>query len=138
MTQTRVYAGALIVAVGALLAGAGSVRVVSGRRSQSHDPYGVELAQQRLAAAQSILPRTGIIGYISDLSTGDSGGTAAFLAAQYALAPRLLSPVKDDGPEWAIGNFSRPQDFLAKGARSGYSLHQDLGNGVLIYRRVKR
>jgi len=128
------------------------------------DPYRVAAAEQRFADAARRLPATGVIVYLSDLACdgcakesgqADSGprrqggemlrgsalrnaGNAAIVAARYALAPRLVTPALEaPTAEWALGNFSRPLDFSGFGARLGFTMVADLGNGVVLYRRAK-
>lgn len=110
---------------------------VSRRLSQEHpDPYGAASAHARMAPALALLPPAGEVAYLSDLGFDSAAGTAAFLTAQNALAPRLL--VKSDtkpGPGWAIGNFSTPRDFAAYGRERGFEVLRDTGHGVVVYRR---
>jgi hypothetical protein len=132
MMQVRVYGGLLVVAIASLWAAANSLEIAS---QQPRDPYGVDLALQRFAAAATHLPPRGDVGYISDLPLSDHAGTAAFLAAQYALAPRVLVQVDRKTPAHAVGNFARPGDFAAAGGKAGYKVQADLGNGVVLFNR---
>ena len=82
------------------------------------------------------MPVAARLGYITDLDPSQSAYNTAFLAAQYALAPRqLVLAERGSQAEWAVGNFSKPQDFAAAGAARGYEVAADLGNGVILYRR---
>jgi hypothetical protein len=133
MMQVRVYVGLLVVAIASLWAAASSLEIAS---QQPRDPYGVDLALQRFAAASTPLPPRGEVGYISDLPLSDNAGTAAFLAAQYALAPRVLVPQVDrKTPAHAIGNFTRPRDYAAAGGKAGYKVQADLGSGVVLFNK---
>jgi hypothetical protein len=133
MPRARVLAGLIIVAIAAVLASADSLQIASQLQP---DPYGAESAVQRFAPADARLPPLGSVGYISDLSVLGRDGMTAFLAAQYALAPRLLVPVERASPQQAVGNFSRPSDFAGAGAQAGYALEADLGNGIVLYRKA--
>ncbi|MBZ5727799.1 MAG: hypothetical protein LAP87_22745 [Acidobacteriia bacterium] len=133
----RVLIGVLAVAILAVLASLNSYQGSADERRQARDRYGVESALLRLAAASRRLPPAGAVGYLSDLQLSDQAGTPAFLAAQYVLAPHLLVPVDAHAStEWAVGNFSRPVDFAAVGARAGYTMVTDMGNGVVLYRKA--
>ncbi len=134
MPQIRVLAGLIAVAIGAVLASLDSLQLASQLQP---DPFSVEAAMQRFAGASASLPPSGEIGYISDLPLHGDAGTAAFLVTQYALAPRLLTPVGRTSPQQAVGNFSRPTDYAGKGAKAGYVLQADLGNGVVLYAKAK-
>jgi hypothetical protein len=134
MPRIRVLAGLLAVAIAAVLASADSLQLAS---QLQQDPWGVESAAQRFADAAARLPPLDQIGYISDLPVTGKDGTPAFLAAQYALAPRLLTPVGRTGPQQAVGNFSRPTDYAKAGAEAGYAVEADLGNGIVLYTKAK-
>jgi hypothetical protein len=128
----RVAAGLGVVCVLALSGMLHSIRVAQRLSVESRDPYGVELAMRRFAPARVQLPRGAVAAYFTDVPMSTDAGVAAFLAAQHAVAPVLLvAPREGEAPEWAVGNFSRPQDF----ARPGYQVAADLGNGVVLYRR---
>jgi hypothetical protein len=122
----------------ALYSSLSSYAVSSVLAQQTRDQYQVETMVQRLAPAARKLPAAVAVGYITDVSLSTDSGRVVFLTAQYALAPHLLVWV---GPtarvEWAVGNFSKPADYAAAGARAGFSVIEDLGAGVLLYRRSK-
>jgi hypothetical protein len=134
MPKIRVLAGLIVVAIAAVLASADSRQLASQLQP---DPFGVESAMQRFAGAAERLPPSGSVGYISDLPVLGQDGMTAFLAAQYALAPRLLAPVERSSPQQAVGNFSRPTDYAKVGAKAGYALEADLGNGIVLYTKAK-
>jgi hypothetical protein len=136
---TRIRIGVLAVAALGLAASWKSYQASAEQRSEASDPYGVGLAIQRFAAVNRQLPINETIGYLSDLALSDQAGTPAFLTAQYALSPRLLAPVEQSPTaQWAVGNFSRPTDYAAAGARVGFTFVQDTGNGVVLYKRSAR
>lgn len=140
MPQIRVLIGLIAVAIAAVLASADSLQLAS---QLQQDPWGVQSAAQRFSGAATRLPPFDDVGYISDLAIDGKDGTPAFLAAQYALAPRHITPVGRTGsadappPRFAVGNFSRPADFAAAGAKAGYAMQADLGNGVILYTKAK-
>jgi hypothetical protein len=103
---------------------------------QMPDPYGVARTRERLEPLYSRVSAHRTLGYFSDLPAGETA-TTAFLAAQYALAPRLLVPVKaGHTPENAIALFFRSRDFAATTAL-GYEVVEDLGNGLVLFIRRK-
>jgi hypothetical protein len=161
---TRSLIGILAVAALAIAGLIHSYEVSADLSGRSPDPYRVAAGEQRFADAARRLPAMGVIGYLSDLpcegcardSTqagsgprrqgGDmsrgtalrNAGNAAFVAARYALAPRLVAPTPEaPSAEWALGNFSRPLDFAGFGQQFGFTMVADLGNGVVLYRRAK-
>jgi len=137
-TNGRVVAGVLAVAVLAVLASLNSYQVSSANAQRFPDPYGVGVAEQRFATVVRQLPPNASLTYISDLPLNETSGTTAFLAAQYALAPRPLFPAGDHAAtDWGIGNFSRPSDYAPIGAKAGFTMVADFGSGVILYRRAK-
>lgn len=123
-----VFALALLAPLGALQ----SYRVAKELAAASDDPYGVARAVERLSPLRDRLPDSARVVYFTDVPVNTEAGTAAFLAAQYALAPCLLVDAgATPQPEWAVGNFSKPQDY----SRPGYALVADFGNGAILYRR---
>jgi hypothetical protein len=115
-----------------------SYSIAQGLRRQGADPYGVERAALRLAPVLPKVPADALLGYLTDLPPEHPAANPAFLAAQYALAPRQLLPLAGgERPQWAVGNFSQPADYAAAGARLGLLLEADLGNGVVLYRRAQ-
>lgn len=132
----RVSAAAVAVAVLALWASSNSYLVSRNLSEQRPDMYGARKARLRFAPALPLLPPAGPVTYFSDLSFDDGSGTAAFLTAQNALAPRLLvMPATPPRTEYAIGQFSKQLDYAEFGRRHGFEFQQDLGNGVALYRR---
>jgi hypothetical protein len=137
--NAHVVVGVLAAAVLAMLASLNSYQVSVANAQQFPDPYGVARAEQRFEVANRQLPPHATIAYVSDLRIGDVAGTTAFLAAQYALAPRLVIPAEDGAAaEWAVGNFSKPTDFASAGAKAGYAVVADFGSGVIVYKKATR
>ncbi len=76
------------------------------------------------------------LGYLTDLEPAHQAYPAAFLATQYAVAPRQLLMIGPQArPEWAVGNFTKPIDFASTGAAQGYDVSMDFGNGVVLFHR---
>jgi hypothetical protein len=131
-----VNAAALAVGVLGAWGALNSYQVSASYAEQFPDAYGGARAQARFAPLAERVPASAVLGYFTDLNGAQLVAESAFLAAQYALAPRVL--VFLDGqspPEWAVGNFSMPTDFAAAGDARGYAMLADLGNGVILFRR---
>jgi hypothetical protein len=128
----RVVIGSIVVAALAVLAAMKSYDLST---QQVSDPYGVTAGQTRFAAALELLPASGVIGYLSDMPLDDNVGSIAYMAAQYAVAPRAIVPVEKAQAEWALGNFAHPGNFAERGAQAGYRIVNDFSNGVVVYRR---
>jgi hypothetical protein len=113
-----------------------SYQVSRNYSAQFPDLYGGERAQSRFAPLLPQVPESAEVGYITDLDPSQQVYASALLAAQYAVAPRLVVMIDArTRPEWAVGNFSKPQDFAAAGDARGYAMVQDFGNGVVLFRR---
>ncbi len=113
-----------------------SYQVSAENARQFPDAYGGDRARIRFAPLESKLPPNAELGYFTDLDPSQPAYTSAFLAAQYAVAPRILLFLDAKTmPEWAVGNFSNPQDYALLGDAHGYTLAADLGNGVVLFRR---
>jgi hypothetical protein len=134
--STLVAAVLCVVALLALFGALNSYQVSEEYAKQFPDAYGGERARVRFAALLARIPPTAELGYISDLDPSQPAYASAFLATQYAAAPRIVTFVgPKNKPELAIGNFTRPQDFAAAGEARGYAIEADLGNGVILFRR---
>ena len=136
LNPTLVTAAALAVAVLGVAGAFSSYQVSTAYAQQYPDAYGGERALVRFAPLFDRVAPSAELGYFTDLVASQPAYAPAFLAAQYAVAPRtlvFLDPVTR--PEWAVGNFSRPSDFAAAGNARGYVMAADLGNGVILYRR---
>jgi hypothetical protein len=134
--STLVTAVSIVVALVAVYGALNSYQVSAEYARQYPDAYGGERARIRFAPLFSRIPANAEIGYFSDLEASHPAFAPAFLAAQYAVAPRiLLVPDSKIMPEWAVGNFSKPQDYGPLGEAHGYSLAADLGNGVVLFHR---
>jgi hypothetical protein len=101
------------------------------------DVYKIGEQAERFQGVASQLPSTGIVGYVSDAPPNRTLGAVMHDGAQYALAPRLVTgkPLQP-GPEWVLGNFSKPLDEAEFGKQRGLTLVRDFGNGVVLYRAV--
>lgn len=120
----------------AFAAAVNSYGVAARNAAQYPDTYGVSRAEVRFASLAERVPPSERLGYITDIDPASPAYSAAFLAAQYALAPRRLSVLgKGRRPALSVGNFSRPQDYAAAGGNVGYEVAADLGNGVILFRR---
>lgn len=108
--------------------------------SRYPDPYHVMELQARLSRVLERVPPQEFVGYFSDVPFTEPAGQAAFNAAQYALAPRIV--VKEDSEparqaKFWIGVFQKQEDFIARGRERGLQFEQDLGGFVILYRRME-
>lgn len=111
-------------------------RVTEDQAGQNADVYQVGQQAARFQAIASSLPPAGVIGYVSDQTTGATLGTVMYDGAQYALAPRLLTDrlERADSP-WVVGNFSKPVNFSEFARRHSIAVVRDFGSGVVLFRK---
>ncbi len=95
------------------------------------DPYKASEQADRLAGAIGMLPRNGVVGYVSDIS-GSDPALAMFNTSLYALAPRML--VEGTDREFVLGNFTKPQDYEAFAREHHLVLLRDFGGGIVVFR----
>jgi len=103
--------------------------------SNAGDPYLVNVQPARLAGVMEAVPRTAVVGYVSDLQGSSAAAQAMFNSARYALAPRLL--VEGTDRDWVLGNFAKPADYAAMAPERRLRVVQDFGNGVVLFGRAK-
>lgn len=126
----------LAVSLLSVVAAFQSYSIAQGLRRQGTDPYGLERTATRMAPVLTRVPANAVVGYLSDLPPEHAAATPAFLTAQYVLAPRQLMPLANRlDAEWVVGNFNQPADYAAAGRPHGLAVAEDLGNGVVLYRR---
>ena len=102
-------------------------------QKQSRDPYRIAAQAERLQGVRAATSDNAILGYITDAEPGSVTASAMLNAAQYVLAPRLLR--QDAGQDFTLGNFTRPADYAAAGAKYGLRVERDFGAGVVLYRK---
>lgn len=139
---TQVNVACVIVAILAVLGARNSYQTSRDFSVQYPDQYGGARAEARFAPLLERFPGDAELGYFTDLDPSQAVAGGVLLAAQYAVAPRLLVDVDAESKlgrqtnlEWAVGNFSKPQDYAAVGATRGYGMAEDLGNGVVLFHR---
>jgi hypothetical protein len=98
---------------------------------------GMARYEKRYAEARKVLPRSGVIGYLSD--PPDAGGVTQSLyerryhSAEYLLAPLVISDSTE--PELILGNFFFRGAMQKAVAEHKLVVLHDFGNGVFILRK---
>jgi hypothetical protein len=130
-----VLSGCIAVAVLALWSTIEFYSRTEGLAGANADVYKIGEQAARFQSLASALPAAGVIGYVSDLPTAQTVGSAMYGGAQYALAPRLVTDhLLESHADWVIGNFSKPLDVIQFGKDHGLTLVRDFGSGVALYR----
>jgi hypothetical protein len=84
------------------------------KRNPQRDQYRMEEMLARYEPVSAALPaNVKVIGYVSDLPYGEVRRQVLFFAAQYALAPRLISAKPDQ--EWVLGIMRSPGSVCQAG-----------------------
>ena len=98
---------------------------------------GMARYEKRYAEARKLLPRSGVIGYLSD--PPDTGGVTEGLyerryhAAEYILAPLIIADSAE--PELILGNFFVPHAMEKALAEHKLVVLHDFRNGLFILRK---
>ncbi len=107
--------------------------------SRSAGQFQMAAQEARFSGALAALPAGGVVGYVSDVPSSDPQAQAMFGAAQYALAPRIVVPLKSGGKaDWVVGSFARPEEAPRVAAERGLGIVSDYGNGVVLFRKEPR
>jgi hypothetical protein len=134
-------AGILVAAVLALWGVLGYFGSEGSYQEQYRDPFQIAAQSARLEGFRDAVAADAVLGYLTDAAPGSVVSDSMFLAAQYALAPRLVAKETNDKKtnyQQVLGNFTRPADFAALGRQYGLNLERDFGNGVVLYRGDSR
>ncbi len=90
--------------------------------------------EKKFAPVRRYLPTRGIVGYASDCVEVGEDPTAKMFSAQYALAPLIITNAADT--PLVIGYSCNSAIAKPMLEASGMATHLDLGNGVVLLRRV--
>jgi hypothetical protein len=103
--------------------------------SPSRQTFDVDLYRARFAPLAVVIPKDGVIGYLSDLDPSLPAATAEYYLAEYFLAPAVLE--NSTRPALVIANLHRPP---AGGyfESQGFRIDRDFGSGLYLLRRVQR
>ena len=98
---------------------------------------GVTEFDSRFHQLRSLLPPTGMIGYITDPETpaADTNAQAEFHLAQYALAPVIV--VRSPEQRYVIGNFHKVVTAGSLRDR-GFKVVREFGRGIVLLENEKR
>lgn len=94
----------------------------------------VTASENRFAELKRVLPRRGVVGYVSD-QTDESPRLERYFLAQHALAPLIVVTGADRA--LVVGDFATPAG-AARAAAGSLVLVRDFGDGVVLLRRKPR
>ncbi len=96
-------------------------------RAAREGPLLATYYEGRFAPLRPLLPRRGVVGYVSDRPDSEE----EYFLTQYALAPLLLD--RRGAHAVVVGNFFDPARAPAIAARMRLVLLRDLGEGVMLF-----
>jgi hypothetical protein len=127
---------ALALAVAALgLSQVSAIVRLAQRLPSAMATEGMARYEKRFAEARKVLPRTGIIGYLSDpqdnMAVNDGLYERRYHAAEYHLAPAIIADSTE--PQIILGNFFSPTGMKSAMAGHKFRVLYNFQNGVLIF-----
>ena len=101
------------------------------------DPNGVLMQVARFRDTGFSLPPVATAGYLSDWPYEEGRGAAAYLIAQYELAPVLIA-YNTTTFEYVVGNFSPAYDYAPLAKSHNLVPVKTFSNGLVLFRRAPR
>ena len=92
----------------------------------------ITIYEKRFYKLLELLPKHGVVGYVSNNFDDPGEDKKAFYLTQYAIAPTIL--VREKSRPLVVGNFNdkvKTEEF----EKYGLSLSKDFGNGVMLFVR---
>lgn len=124
----------LVALLGAMTLAYAVTRLAEAKDYQDTYPFRTQYA--RLAGVKPLLAGVRKVGYLSDLDPNRAVYARLYFPTQYVLAPTLLVPLGDaPGTEFVLGNFTRQEDYVARGRQLGLQVVKEFPMGVVLYRR---
>ena len=119
----------LVVVFGALVSDLRLLRQMLAERYYAGEAYGVSRYERRYDGIRPLLPKHGVVGYLSDRAPSGE----QFMLTEYTLIPLVVDP----SPNHAIvvGNFFDPRVGPALARQQGLVVVRDFGSGLLLLRR---
>jgi hypothetical protein len=130
----RAKAGIAVVLLMAALA-LGSLAGYWSVLPDAGSPDIITLDERRFTGLRAVLPRRGVIGFLSDIE-GQRENRRAYYLTQYFLAPLVVAP--DAKHELVVANFASRSAVAGIAAANGLTVVQDFENGVALLRRTGR
>lgn len=111
-----------------------NIRMAAKEIRRFNRSYGVEEGEyeRRLKPARAMLPREGVVGYVTDDDMDSLEQTRYLYLTQYSLCPLIVTKGKDH--PFVIAYF---RDAGAGPAVQDLTLVKDLGDGVRLYRNSR-
>ena len=91
----------------------------------------ITIYEERFSGLLELLPKQGVVGYISDKFDDPNLDAKAFFLTQYALAPTIV--VREKIRPMVVGNFENSEIRTEEYEKNGLSLYKDFNNGVMLF-----
>jgi hypothetical protein len=130
----RAKAGMYTLVAVALLTGLIALKYEGTQYSVRSAESEIGFFDHRFEGLRKSLPASGVAGYLSDQTFGDTQSVGEFLLAQYSLAPVVI--VNNTNQSLVVGNFHTPNLDPAMYASRGLVPVVNLGNGAWLFRRA--
>jgi hypothetical protein len=124
----RVRVAVLLLASAAILSSGRSLFQLTNLALEWQGPDEITLYEGRFTPLKPLLPRHGLVGYVSDRPES----AREFYLTQYALAPVVVAQNLDT--PLVVGNFFEPELSVQVAARHRLTLLRDFGGGVVLFR----
>jgi hypothetical protein len=93
----------------------------------------ITVYEKRFAMLMELLPKQGVVGYISNKFDDPAEDAKAFQLTQYAMTPIIV--VRGKNRPLIVGNFNNTDIEIEIYEKDGLILAEDFGNGVLLFER---
>jgi hypothetical protein len=107
-----------------------TLRRMIARRLYAGDVLHVGQYERRYADMRPLLPRSGVVGYLSDRMSADE----QYMLTQYALVPLVVS--RSPSHPVVVGNFFDPRAAPPLARQHGLVIVRDFGAGLLLLRQA--
>ena len=129
---------ALALVLSAILLSQLSVIVgLAQRLPSARADEGMTRFEKRFAEARKVLPRSGVIGYLSDPQEGEGLAqglyASRYVSAEYYLAPLVITDSVE--LDLILGNFFSPRAMEKAMAEHKLTVLRDFHNGVFLLRK---
>ena len=128
----RAKAGIAVMLLMAALAAGTFAGYRTALQQSLMEPDIVTRSEQRFHGLRAVLPKSGVVGYLSD-ARGPMEKTRSYYLAQYALAPVVIA--QDTNHELVVGNCASALGVARLASASGLKVVRDFNNGVALLRR---
>jgi hypothetical protein len=93
----------------------------------------ISIYEKRFSGLLDLLPKQGVVGYVSDKFDETKYDVKSFYLTQYAIVPTIV--VREKKRPMVVGNFNDTEVRTEEFEKYGLRLSKDFGNGVMLFVR---